>query len=81
MDENSTPKVNVDKAFGKRIVHGDTNALVKEDRYSIKRNLKEVYDVDDYENGSSSKAKSSHGLHQDQSGKFKFLTLKLEKLD
>ncbi|KAK1427938.1 hypothetical protein QVD17_16699 [Tagetes erecta] len=81
MDENSTPKVTVDKAFGKRINVGDTNDLNLEDRFSIKRNLKEIYDVDEYENGSSSKAKSSDGLPEDQSGKFKLLTPKLEKLD
>ncbi|KAK1415865.1 hypothetical protein QVD17_31653 [Tagetes erecta] len=81
MDENSTPKVTVDKAFGKRINVGDTNDFSSPDRFSIKRNLKEIYDVDEFENGSSSKAKSSDGLPEDQSGKFKLLIPKLEKMD
>ncbi|KAK1434617.1 hypothetical protein QVD17_00913 [Tagetes erecta] len=81
MDENSTPKVTVDKAFGKRINVGDTSDFSSPDRFSIKRNLKEIYDVDEFENGSSSKAKSSDGLPEDQSGKFKLLIPKLEKMD
>ncbi|KAK1427970.1 hypothetical protein QVD17_16750 [Tagetes erecta] len=54
---------------------------VMDENSTPKRNLKEIYDVDEYENGSSSKAKSSDGLPEDQSGKFKLLTPKLEKLD
>ncbi|KAK1415103.1 hypothetical protein QVD17_30874 [Tagetes erecta] len=69
MDENSTPNVTVDKAFGKRIIAGDTIDLGVQVRYSMKCNLKEIYDVDEYEDGCSSKSKSSHGLLEDQSGK------------
>ncbi|KAK1424346.1 hypothetical protein QVD17_19674 [Tagetes erecta] len=57
MDDNTTPNVTVDKSLRKHIMDGNAIELGEEDRYSMKRNLKEVYDVDESVDGSSSKPK------------------------
>ncbi|KAK1415479.1 hypothetical protein QVD17_31261 [Tagetes erecta] len=67
MDDNTTPNVIVDKALGKCTIDEDITDLVMVDRYSMKRNLKEVYDVD----GSSSKLKKASV--DEQFGKCKFI--------
>ncbi|KAK1415234.1 hypothetical protein QVD17_31009 [Tagetes erecta] len=79
MDDNTTPNVIVDKALGKCTIAEDTTDLVMVDRYSMKRNLKEVYDVDESVDGSSSKLKKASV--DEQFGKCKFLIPKLEKFD
>ncbi|KAK1429336.1 hypothetical protein QVD17_11544 [Tagetes erecta] len=60
MDDNTTPNVIGDKALGKCTLDEVTTDLVMVDRYSMKRNLKEVYDVDESVDGSSSKLKKAH---------------------
>ncbi|KAK1424155.1 hypothetical protein QVD17_19474 [Tagetes erecta] len=71
MDDNTTPNLIVDKALGKCTIDGDTTDLVMVDRYLMKRNLKEVYDVDESVDGSSSKQKKASV--EEQFGKCKFL--------
>ncbi|KAK1440751.1 hypothetical protein QVD17_06582 [Tagetes erecta] len=62
MDDNTTPNETVDKSLGKRLMDGDVIDLVEEDRYSMKRNLKDIYDVDESVDGSSSKPKKYNDL-------------------
>ncbi|KAK1407637.1 hypothetical protein QVD17_39258 [Tagetes erecta] len=64
-------------ALEKRIMDGDTIDLGVEDRYSMKRNLKEVYDVDESVDGSFSKQKKKAFI-EEQIGKCKLLTPKLQ---
>ncbi|KAK1431903.1 hypothetical protein QVD17_08690 [Tagetes erecta] len=78
MDENVTPNFTNDKTIGKRIVN-EATIEAGEDRYSVKRNLKKVYDVDEYEAFSSSNLKAKTDCPEDQSGKFKLISPKLEK--
>ncbi|KAK1431659.1 hypothetical protein QVD17_08182 [Tagetes erecta] len=75
--DQQTPSNNT--ALGKCTIDGDTTDLVMVDRYSMKRNLKEVYDVDESVDGSSSKQKKASV--EEQFGKCKFLIPKLEKFD
>ncbi|KAK1428536.1 hypothetical protein QVD17_17371 [Tagetes erecta] len=80
MDENVSPNFTNDKTIGKRIVN-EATIEAGVDRYSVKRNLKEVYDVDEYEAFSSSNLKAKTDCPEDQSGKFKLISPKLEKID
>ncbi|KAK1431689.1 hypothetical protein QVD17_08235 [Tagetes erecta] len=76
MDDNTTPNETVDKSLGKRLMDGDGIDLVEEDRYSMNRNLKDIYDIDESVDGSSSKPKKY--VIEEQIGKCKLLTPKLE---
>ncbi|KAK1414940.1 hypothetical protein QVD17_30706 [Tagetes erecta] len=71
MDDNTTSNVIVDKALEKCTIDEDTTDLVMVDRYSMKRNLKEIYDVDESVDGSSSKLKKASV--DEQFGKCKFI--------
>lgn len=62
------------KSLGKHIMLEDTNDDGVREHYYIKCNLKEIYDVDENEYGSSTKLKNINDDVQPQLGKFNLLT-------
>ncbi|KAM0002570.1 hypothetical protein Hdeb2414_s0322g00867211 [Helianthus debilis subsp. tardiflorus] len=76
--DNQTPNDAADKSIGKRPVSSESNETKKDARLELKRNLKEVYDVEDNDCASATKASPMIQPIQVQDGKFDFLP-KLEK--
>ncbi|KAF5781936.1 hypothetical protein HanXRQr2_Chr04g0185871 [Helianthus annuus] len=77
--DNQTPNDAADKSIGKRPVSSESNETKKDARLELKRNLKEVYDVEDNDCASATKASPTIQPIQVQDGKFDFLIPKLEK--
>ncbi|KAJ0951696.1 putative replication protein A, OB [Helianthus annuus] len=77
--DNQTPNDAADMSIGKRPVSSESNETKKDARLELKRNLKEVYDVEDNDSASATKASPTIQPIQVQDGKFDFLIPKLEK--
>uniref|UniRef100_A0A251TCL7 Putative nucleic acid-binding, OB-fold protein n=1 Tax=Helianthus annuus TaxID=4232 RepID=A0A251TCL7_HELAN len=77
--DNQTPNDAADKSIGKRPVSFENNETKKDARLELKRNLKEVYDVEENDCASATKASPTIQPIQVQDGKFDFLIPKLEK--
>ncbi|MFS7908240.1 hypothetical protein Hanom_Chr01g00080851 [Helianthus anomalus] len=78
--DNQTPNDAADKSIGKRPVSFENNETKKDACLELKRNLKEVYDVEENDCASATKASPTIQPIQVQDGKFDFLIPKLEKL-
>ncbi|KAK1414917.1 hypothetical protein QVD17_30680 [Tagetes erecta] len=70
IDESNTPNVSVDKTFGKRIINEEFDEVPVDGRIVLKRNLKEVYDLDENEESSATKSRTNDEDSQLDSGKF-----------
>ncbi|MFS7947472.1 hypothetical protein Hanom_Chr06g00548671 [Helianthus anomalus] len=77
--DNQTPNDAADKSNGKHPVSFENNETKKDARLELKRNLKEVYDVEENDCASTTKAGPTIQPIQVQDGKFDFLIPKLEK--
>ncbi|KAK1406351.1 hypothetical protein QVD17_41645 [Tagetes erecta] len=78
IDESNTQNVSIDKSFGKRIMMEDNDEVPVDGGIVLKRNQKEVYDLEENEESLVTKSRTNVDDGQFDSGKF-LLTPKEEK--